>query len=115
MFIGIGIDASSKKRLQGVAKNNVRFKRLFLKEEDSSAVQTTNLSNFSILEALFKALNCPTTFASDEVFITRTNGANPMISLGGNMQKSYNGYSFVVSVTHLEDTIIAVVVVYSKL
>lgn len=115
MFFGIGIDSSSKKRLQEVAKNNVRFRNLFMMEVESDTVQVTNLSNFSIFEALFKALDCPTSFTPGEVCISRTDGANPSISLTGSMRKRYEGFKFIVSVTHHKDVIIAVVVVYSNL
>ena len=110
----IGIDASSSKRLEKLAKEDLHFQESLIYPADSSSLEALHLSNFSIMEALFKALNCPTLFPRSEIRISREDNGKPKISFTGRMQESWKNYSFAVSVTHLEDLIIAVVVADSN-
>jgi len=110
----IGIDASSSKRLEKLAREDLHFQKLFNYSEGTSSPELLNLSNFSIMEALFKALNCPTLFPRSEIRISREENGMPKLHLTGRMQETWKNYSFAVSVTHIEDLIIAVVVADSN-
>jgi len=114
-MIGIGIDASSSKRLQLITEGDEHFRNSLLGCLDNSSPEALILSNYSIIEALFKALNCPTLFHPSEISISREESGHPTISLAGRMQERWRDCNFSVSVTHQEDLIIAVVVVYSNL
>ena len=113
MSIRIGIDASSVKRLETIAKENVRFRELVTQPSDKTSLEPKSYSNFSIIEALFKALNCPTLFPLGEIRIAREGNSPPTISLVGDLGECWKNYQFAVSVTHHEDLIIAVVVCFN--
>lgn len=111
-FYGLGIDATSAKRIMDIAKHNSRFREVFFSLSDDSEIDSTKLSNFSIFEALFKALHCPTSFSPKDINVTRTKSGHPSISLGGRAGEIFKNYRFEVSVTHHEDLIISVVIAF---
>jgi phosphopantetheine--protein transferase-like protein len=108
VIVGIGIDATSISRVQNTINQSQNFARQLGVLNDQKPFE--NISNFSIIEAFFKSLGCPTDFNPRDIAIERVNGA-PTLKFSGSIKEKMKDTSIYISVTHLNDMVISVVII----
>ena len=105
VIVGIGIDSESRLRIEAACAREPVFRQ---KLQDQSG--NFDVSNFTIFEAFFKAIGCPTSLDWNEVMIFRESG-RPSIKLKGKLARIWSNTEIHVSITHAQDIVTAIVMI----
>jgi phosphopantetheinyl transferase (holo-ACP synthase) len=110
MIIGIGIDIEEVPRIKKAYKQKNFLRQFYLGNKNPNKAPSNYPSDYCIIEALFKALGCPTDFATKNFSIVRING-QPRIEILDIEPNHFFNFNTHVSVSYARDLVICIVVV----